>query len=84
MPQEIIGGNKVISAADCLIVTLRFLATGKTFQSMSFQFHITDRGISYIVKEVYLKVPSTDKEWLSIAEKSKTRWHTQTRLGIST
>ena len=30
-PQEIIGGNKVISAAECLTVTLRFLATGETF-----------------------------------------------------
>ena len=27
-PQEVIGGNKVISAAEHLTVTLRFLATG--------------------------------------------------------
>ena len=70
-PQEIKGGNKVISAAERLTVTLRFLATGKTFQSLSFQFRISDRAISYIVKEVcnaivkyliplYLKGPSTE------------------------
>ena len=70
-PQEIIGGNKVISAAERLTVTLRFLATGKTFQSLSFQFRISDRAISYIVKEVcnaivkyliplYLKGPSAE------------------------
>ena len=67
-PQEIIGGNKVISAAEHLTVTLSFLATGETVQSLSFQFRISDRAIYYIVKEVcnaivkylvpfYLKVP---------------------------
>ena len=44
-PQEIIGGNNLISAAKRLTVTLRFLATGKTFQSLSFQFRISDRAI---------------------------------------
>ena len=51
-PQEIIGGNKVISAAEHLTVTLSFLATGETVQSLSFQFRISDRAIYYIVKEV--------------------------------
>ena len=51
-PQEIIGGNKGISAAERLTLTLRFLATGETFQSMRFQFRISDRTISYIVKDV--------------------------------
>ena len=84
-PRELIGGSKVISAAEHLTVTLRFLATGEMFQSLSFQFRISDRAISYIVKEVcntilkylvplYLKVPSTEEEWLSIAEKFETRW----------
>ena len=82
--QEIIGGDKVISAAERLTVTLRFLTTGETFQSLSFQFRIFDRPISYIVKEVcnaivkylvplYLKVQSTEDERLSIAEKFETR-----------
>ena len=35
-PQEIIGENKVISAAERLTVTLKFLATGETFQSLIF------------------------------------------------
>ena len=74
-PQEIIGENKVISAAKCLTVTLSFLASGKTFQSLSFQFRLFNRAISYIVKEVcnntvkylvplYLKFPSAKEEWL--------------------
>ena len=50
--QEMIGGNIVISAAEHLTVTLRFLATSKTFQSLSFQFSISDQAISYIIKEI--------------------------------
>ena len=42
MPQEILGRNKVISAAERLTVTLTFLVTGETFQLLSFQFHISD------------------------------------------
>ena len=51
-PQEIIGGKKIIPAAESLTVTHRILATSETFQSLSFQFRISDRAISYIVKEV--------------------------------
>ena len=91
-PQEIIGGNKVISAAERLILSLRFLATGDTFQSMSFQFRISDRTISYIVKDVcdaivkylvplYLKVPSSEEEWLTIADKFQSRWQYPNAIG---
>ena len=70
--------------AEGLTVTLRFLVTGETFQSLSFQFRISDRAISYIVKEacnailkylvlLYLNLPLTEDEWLLIAEKFKTR-----------
>ena len=94
-PQKVIGGNKVISAAERLTVTLRFLATGETFQSLSFQFRISDRAISYNIEEVsndivkylvplYLKVPLTEeKEWLSIAEKFETHWQYPNAIGAS-
>ena len=92
-PKKIIGGNKVISAAERLTVTLGFLATGGTFQSLSFQFRISDRAISYNIEEVsndivkflvppYLKVPSTEEEeWLSIAEKFETHWQYPNAIG---
>ena len=88
-PQEIIGGNKVISAAERLTLTLRFLATGETFQSMSFQFRISDRTISYIVKDVcdaivkYLVplVPSSEEEWVTIADKFESRWQYPNAIG---
>ena len=46
------GGHKVISVAERLTLTLRFLATGETFRSLSFQFRISRASIPYIVKEV--------------------------------
>ena len=42
------GGHKAISAAERLTLTLRFLATGETFRSLSFQFSISKAAISYI------------------------------------
>ena len=41
-----------ISPAERLAVTLRYLATGETFQSLSFQFRIVHNTISGIVPEV--------------------------------
>ena len=73
------GGLKPISTAECLTLTLRFLATGESFRSLSFQFCISKSVISYIVQEgcrvtianlacTYLKVPSTRSEWIKIAK----------------
>ena len=46
------GGLKPISPAERLTLTLRFLATGESFRSLSFQFRISKSAISYIVQEV--------------------------------
>ena len=83
MPQEIVGGNKVISAAERL--TIRFLALGESFGLLSFQFRISNRAASYAIKSIcnalvkclvplYLRVKSTKEEWLLIAEKFENRW----------
>ena len=49
---QVTGGHKVISAAERLTLTIRFLATGETYRSLSFQFCISKSAISYIVNEV--------------------------------
>ena len=78
--QKIVDGNKVVSAAEHLTFTLRFLATGECFRMLSFQFRISIRAISFIIKSVWnafvkylvpfnLSAPSTTEEWLLIAEK---------------
>ena len=85
MKRQVIGGHKVISPAERLTLTLCFLAAGKLFRSLSFQFRISQSAISYIVRELcqaffkvlgekYVRVPSTVDEWLEIALRFEERW----------
>ena len=46
------GGLKTISPSDRLTLTLRYLATGESYRSLSFQFRISRRTILYIIQEV--------------------------------
>ena len=86
--QEIVGGNKLISTAERLSLTIQFLVTGESLGSLSLQLCISNQQmISYIIKSVcnaivkylvllYLRVPSAEEEWLSTAEKFESRWQT--------
>ena len=54
-PQERLGGTNPIKWEICnpneeLALTLRYLATGESFQSLSFQYRILFNVVSYIVK----------------------------------
>ena len=49
-PKERLGGTNPVQADERLALTLRFLATGETFQSLSFQYRISLNAVSYIVK----------------------------------
>ena len=49
---QVNGGNKDITAPERLVLTLRFLATGESFKSLSFQFCISNKTFSCIVKQV--------------------------------
>ena len=75
-----------------MTLTLHILATGESFQYLSFQFRILKSAISYIVQEVcwaiianltctYLKVPSTKSEWIKIAKQFYDRWNLPYALG---
>lgn len=79
-PKDRLGGTRPIQSDERLALTLRFLATGETFQSLSFQFKISVNAVSYIVKgcckaivermtSEYLKVLSSDAEWLEASRK---------------
>ena len=72
-PKEIFGGAKVVKAAERLTLAIRFMATGETFRSLSFQFWIATSAICYIVREVckalkehfmanYMTIPSLAEE----------------------
>ena len=51
-PRECFCGTKIILAQERLVLTIRFLATGETFRSLSYQFRISERTISYIIEQV--------------------------------
>ncbi|XP_067122841.1 uncharacterized protein [Centruroides vittatus] len=74
-----------ISAHDRLCLTLRFLATGETFRSLSYTFRVGRTTVTKIVRETcfaiwkrlkgtYMKVSQTEEEWQNIAEGFFERW----------
>ena len=78
--------RKPIPAAERLALTLRFLATGDSQQSLSFSFRIGKATVSKIIsetceaiykvlKEKYLSAPETAAEWLNISEQFKDVWN---------
>ena len=91
-PNQVLGGHKVIFLKARLAVTIRFLASGETFRSLSFQFQMLKGAISYIVTDVcnaiiknlspvYLKTPSSAEEWLEISAEFEERWQFPNCIG---
>jgi hypothetical protein len=81
-----------IGPSERLALAIRYLATGETFQSLSFQFRIATTTISQIVMEVcvaiyrvfgneYLKTPNTAGNWNEIAELFYSRWNIHNNIG---
>ena len=77
--------RKAIIVDERLSLTPRFLATGHSFSDLEADFKIHRTAISGIVievcdaicdflKEEYLKIPQTKKDWKRIAEKTQERW----------
>ena len=84
--------RKSIDPSERLALAIRYLATGETFQSLSFQFRIGTTTISQIVMEVcvaiyrlfgneYLKTPNTAGKWNEIAELFYSRWNIPNNTG---
>lgn len=75
-----------ISAAERLCLTIRYLATGDSQQSLSFAFRIGRSTVSGIIREtcvaiysalapIYMKAPSSSNEWLEIAKGFEETWN---------
>ena len=75
-----------ISPRERLALTLRFLATGESFQSLSFQFRIgkaTDgeiiievcEAIYHALKTEFLQTPNETAKWKEIADLFHSRWN---------
>ena len=85
-PKKRLGGTNPAQADERLALTLRFLATGETFQSLSFQYRISVKAVSYIAKGCckaiveripsnFIKVPSTEAECLGISKRFEKKWN---------
>ena len=91
-PKEIMGGTQVIKAPERLTLAIRFMATGETFRSLSFQFRISTSAICYIIRDVckalkahfvprHVKIPSSTEEWFEIAKGFEEKWNFPHCLG---
>ena len=74
-----------ISAEEKLAATLRFLATGESYQSLQYQFRISRSTIGLFIPKVceviyevlqqeYFSIPTTEKEWIDLANATELRW----------
>ena len=74
------------------MVTLRFLATGETYHSLSFQFRIGVSTIHYFIPKTleaiwktmnkkYMKMPNTSEEWLHISKDFNEQWNFPSCIG---
>ena len=91
-PPERLSGTSPIECDERLTLTLHYLATGESFQSLSFQYQILLNAVSYIVKpcckaivewmaSVFVNVPSAKAEWLYILRMFEERWNFLQTLG---
>lgn len=80
-----------LPAEQKLCLTLRFLATGESFRSLSFQFRVSPSYVSKIVREtmeaiikhlqsVLMPIPTED-DWKKIAEYNSSRWNFPNCIG---
>ncbi|CAG2211064.1 unnamed protein product [Mytilus edulis] len=81
-----------ITAEERLSLTLRYLATGESYRSLSYSFRIAPSTVCSIIPEVcdalyqalkdtYMKVPSTPEEWEEIATDFYEKWNYPNCLG---
>ena len=91
-PKDRLGGSNPVQAVERLALTLHFLGIGESFQSLSFQYRTSLNAVSYIVKgrckaivermaSSFVKVPSTEAEWLGISKKFEEKWNFPHALG---
>lgn len=77
--------RKSISVEERLVLTLRYLATGMSQQSLSFAFRIGKSTVGKILaetyqelydslKDTYLRAPTTPNDWLRISKKFEDAW----------
>ncbi|XP_061504312.1 putative nuclease HARBI1 [Anopheles gambiae] len=69
---------------DKLIITLRLLASGDSYKSLEYAYRVSEQSISLFIPEVcnslliylrkYVKLPSTQQEWLTVSDAFNAKW----------
>ena len=86
------GGHLPKMPDERLALTLRYIASGESFQSLSFQFRISLNAVSCVIKgccnalvdelvPVFVKTPSSEQGRLEISKKFEIRWNYRHALG---
>ena len=81
-----------ISVGEKLALTIRYLATGESYTSLSCQFRVGRSTISKFLPEAcrviqdeftreYLRCPTTPDEWKELEREFRIRWHVPHALG---
>ncbi|TDH01504.1 hypothetical protein EPR50_G00181260 [Perca flavescens] len=81
-----------VSVGERLTVTLRFLATGESFKTLSFLFRMgvstirqivpeTCHAIYQVLREKYLKCPDTAHDWQQVSSGFMSQWNFPNCLG---
>lgn len=77
--------RKPIAAEQKLAITIRYLATGESFESLMYQYRVHESTISKFIPEVcraifetlkdhYMHFPTSKEQWLDIAKQTQDRW----------
>lgn len=85
--------RKAITPRDRLSVTFRYLATGYTFQNLSYSVRIAPNTVSKIVRSTLaakikvleaevMTIPTTAEEWTLIGHKFETFWNFPHSVGL--
>ena len=82
----------MIRPSERLVLAIWFLAIGESYHSLSLQFRVSERAVSYItdgvkkaivqyIEKDYMKIPSTSEDWLKVSETSQSRCNFPSCLG---
>ncbi|XP_050096201.1 putative nuclease HARBI1 [Anopheles aquasalis] len=77
--------RRAVTSKERFIITLRYLATGESYNSMQKMFQVSKQLISRIIPEVcaslievlhdYVKLPQNKEEWLIVSREYENRWN---------